>query len=632
LIADIITANTRIVTPTISTGTTVNSVGNLSGQWRMAGGSSLNLSRFADDANSTSGDVQLFAANISTGQTAGGNILEGTIAGRWTATNPWTFDSKPTFNSGILIDNATSILQTTGANVNIFTANADIIKFGMAATSIQMGSKTGNSNIELRRDVLVGRNLYVETGILFNGTYANGDYTGIAVIANTGSNTVYFGGEATAISVGNTSGNTTINHNLIVTGDAQVNGGDLTTTATTFNALNANATTINLGGAATTLSVGASTGNTTINHNLIVTGDAQVNGGDLTTTATTFNLLNANTTTLNIGAAATQINLGVSTGRANVNSNTLSVYNNNDGQVLIGGDTNGGIEIGLSGRSSTGVPFIDFHSSTTGSDYDVRLVASGGNSTAGSGNLSINAAILTITGGQINNLTAINPDGDGVAIRYNDNNPTINSYTHGGGWSIGADGDTLQGWTQSKSINADGGMINSSGGYYVGTLDFGADSASHTTTKVIDGSGAVFATSLSIGGPTSTPSTGELYATGNIIAFSASDESLKTNIVDISGALPMVRAIGGQTFEWTDEALSGKEIDGYLVRKEDFGHVAQRVLTQFPLAVRKRPDGILTIDYEKLSALSFAAIDELAEQVDELKVMVQTLIDKLENK
>lgn len=45
-------------------------------------------------------------------------------------------------------------------------------------------------------------------------------------------------------------------------------------------------------------------------NNLTLTGDLAVNGGDITSTATTFNLLNAVVTTLNIGAAATAINVG----------------------------------------------------------------------------------------------------------------------------------------------------------------------------------------------------------------------------------------------------------------------------------------------------------------------------------
>lgn len=71
---------------------------------------------------------------------------------------------------------------------------------------------------------------------------------------------------------------------LTLGGNAAVNGGSLTTTATTFNLLNTDATTLNIGGAATTVGLGASTGTTTVNNNLVVKGDLFISG-----TTTTIN-------------------------------------------------------------------------------------------------------------------------------------------------------------------------------------------------------------------------------------------------------------------------------------------------------------------------------------------------------
>ena len=85
-----------------------------------------------------------------------------------------------------------------------------------------------------------------------------------------------------------------------------------------------------------------------------------------------------------------------------------------------------------------------------------------------------------------------------------------------------------------------------------------------------------------------------------------------------------MRSIGGDTFDWTDEWLEeqGGE-DDYFYQKSDFGVVAQKVQKVFPRAVRTRPDGSLAVDYEKLSALAFAAIDDLAKQVEELKLLIK---------
>jgi hypothetical protein len=74
------------------------------------------------------------------------------------------------------------------------------------------------------------------------------------------------------------SGSTITGSNITLAGDIEVNGGDITTTATTFNLLNGTATTVNFGGAATTMKIasgsgtsveiGATTGRTTINNNV----------------------------------------------------------------------------------------------------------------------------------------------------------------------------------------------------------------------------------------------------------------------------------------------------------------------------------------------------------------------------
>ena len=115
-------------------------------------------------------------------------------------------------------------------------------------------------------------------------------------------------------------------------------------------------------------------------------------------------------------------------------------------------------------------------------------------------------------------------------------------------------------------------------------------------------------------------SAGSIRATGDITAFYSSDKNFKTNIKDIDNALSIVLAIGGKTFDWTDEYLSshGGE-DEYFVKKSDFGVIAQDVQSVFPDAVRERADGSLAVDYSKLCALAFAAIVELKSEVDALK-------------
>jgi len=61
----------------------------------------------------------------------------------------------------------------------------------------------------------------------------------------------------------------------------------ITTPSTSFNLINTTATTVNFAGAATTLSVGASSGTTTVNNNLAITGNLTVNGTTTTVNSTT---------------------------------------------------------------------------------------------------------------------------------------------------------------------------------------------------------------------------------------------------------------------------------------------------------------------------------------------------------
>ena len=121
-------------------------------------------------------------------------------------------------------------------------------------------------------------------------------------------------------------------------------------------------------------------------------------------------------------------------------------------------------------------------------------------------------------------------------------------------------------------------------------------------------------------GTAASGTTGEIRATNNITAYYSSDAKFKENVRVIDNAVAKVSAIGGKYFDWTDAYVAehGGE-DGYFIQKSDFGVVAQDVQAVFPQAVRARPDGSLAVDYEKLSALAFAAIAELVKRVEVLE-------------
>lgn len=109
-------------------------------------------------------------------------------------------------------------------------------------------------------------------------------------------------------------------NNIVTSGDVAINGGDLTTSALTFNLL-ATPTTVNIAASGTTVNVGASTGATNVQNNLNVVGS------NLTVSNTTFNLANTTATTINFAGAATQLNMGAATGNSTIR-NSLVVNGN----------------------------------------------------------------------------------------------------------------------------------------------------------------------------------------------------------------------------------------------------------------------------------------------------------------
>lgn len=114
--------------------------------------------------------------------------------------------------------------------------------------------------------------------------------------------------------------------------------------------------------------------------------------------------------------------------------------------------------------------------------------------------------------------------------------------------------------------------------------------------------------------------TGEIRATDNITAYYSSDIRFKENIQDIDDALYKVNAIGGKTFDWTDDYINKHGgLDDYFLKKQDFGVIAQEVQEVFPIAVKERPDGSLAVDYSKLCVLAFAAIKELTKRIEQLE-------------
>lgn len=105
-------------------------------------------------------------------------------------------------------------------------------------------------------------------------------------------------------------------NNITASGDVAVNGGDLTTSQATFNLL-ATPATVNFAASGTNVNIGASTGITNVQNNLNIVAS------NLTVGNTTFNLANTIATTINFGGAATQLNIGNTAGNTTIQNNLV---------------------------------------------------------------------------------------------------------------------------------------------------------------------------------------------------------------------------------------------------------------------------------------------------------------------
>jgi hypothetical protein len=98
---------------------------------------------------------------------------------------------------------------------------------------------------------------------------------------------------------------------------------------------------------------------------------------------------------------------------------------------------------------------------------------------------------------------------------------------------------------------------------------------------------------------------GSILATGDVIVFSTSDESLKKNIEVIPNALDKVCQLRGVTFDWDCSFRTGR----------DAGVIAQDVEKVLPEIVEMREDGTKAVKYDGVIPLLVEAIKELNKKI-----------------
>jgi len=173
----------------------------------------------------------------------------------------------------------------------------------------------------------------------------------------------------------------------------------------------------------------------------------------------------------------------------------------------------------------------------------------------------------------------------------------ISSVTSSAASTAAADATTKANAALASALAADvtnNNQLTNGAGYITGYTD--------TNTTYTAGNGMTLSgTSFLMSGSY----TGNFSATGDITAYS--DDSLKTNVQVIDGALGKVEAIRGVTFERIEDGSVST------------GVIAQELKAVLPEAVHTDADGIHSVAYGNITGLLIEAVKELSAQVAELK-------------
>jgi hypothetical protein len=317
-------------------------------------------------------------ANVSGSSSSATNVTS--IATTVNSTHFLTFVDSNNTVSGFEQLYTTSSISFNPSNGNLTVAGA------LSSNSIQTGAVTANGNLSAANISTTGTlnvtgistlGIVTATSLTVNAIAIDGD---LAVRSSTASTSTNSGALQVWGGVG-IGGDIYVGGNTTLLGDLAVDGGDITTTQSTFNIANSNATTVGIAGAGTAITLGAATGYTNIRNetrvtittesnatnsgalivsggagiggnayvggNIVTTGDVAVNGGDLTTTAETFNLVNENATAVNFAGASTATIISAATGYTAIRNQTTITSTVNATSAVTGAlQVRGGVGIG----------------------------------------------------------------------------------------------------------------------------------------------------------------------------------------------------------------------------------------------------------------------------------------------
>ena len=112
-------------------------------------------------------------------------------------------------------------------------------------------------------------------------------------------------------------------------------------------------------------------------------------------------------------------------------------------------------------------------------------------------------------------------------------------------------------------------------------------------------------------------SSGDIVASGDVVAYYTSDIRLKDNVEVIKGSLDKIDGIRGVEFDWNEDSPGWARERGH-----DVGVIAQEVQKVLPEVVQERKNGYLGVDYKRIVPLLIESVKELKQEIEDLKIKV----------
>lgn len=410
------TANTLRTVNAVFTGTT-NASSTASGTLQVVGGVGIGQNLWVGGNSVLLGDIDVRGGDITTNQTTFN--LVNTNATTVNFANSATAITIGATSGYVSIRNTQTALSTltgalrvaggVGIQGDVYIGGTTYIGNSIIPTSNTVGLGSQSNPFA---DLFLGPNsLYVDTVKLSAvGTTMNIASTAGAVTINVGAGIFTNTTNASSTITGalQVIGGAGIGQDLYVGGDINIAGGDIITNNSTFNLVNTNATTVNLAGAATAITIGATSGYVSIRNteatSSAVTGALRVAGGvgvaggvfvGDTVTATNLVIKGASATSY-LGTAGSLFIDGAS-GNQLIQASTNNLANG------IGLSTIGGTNSNV--YSSGGISFttgqtLRLNNTPTGGVTRVVISSAGNVSmTAGTASTGVTTGTLVVTGG-----------------------------------------------------------------------------------------------------------------------------------------------------------------------------------------------------------------------------------------